>query len=156
MKPQVQCPRNRGKTYEASNVFWRKERLKDRKSEREKEEKRKLREERKADRGEAMTNVAGAFPKRFKSMASKEASSLRIAIDLSFDDLMSDRDMMKLLKQVQRTYSVIAGQNILFNCISQALGTKRKESYTKSSAIMSNGTFISSLRRIAKYFPKKT
>ena len=39
-------------------------------------------------------------------MNSEHASSLRVAIDLSFDDLMTDRDIHKLLKQIQRTYSI--------------------------------------------------
>lgn len=76
------------------------------KKERKKEKKRKLQEERNAEGGEVLANVAGTFSKRFKSMCSEDASSLRIAIDLSFDDLMNDRDMLKLLKQVQRTYSI--------------------------------------------------
>lgn len=115
------CPEKNDRDSEASSTMSKKQRKRlmkhqmflekrkikrQEKRERKKEEKRKLREERKADGSEALINVAGAFPKRFKSMASKEASSLRIAIDLSFDDFMSDRDMMKLLKQVQRTYSV--------------------------------------------------
>ena len=70
------------------------------KKERKKAEKRKLQEE-----GETSAS-ADSFPKKFKSMSSDDASSLRIAIDLSFDDLMSDRDIHKLLKQVQRTYSI--------------------------------------------------
>jgi len=75
------------------------------KRQRKKEEKRKLQEERE-DGGGTSAYVAGSFPKKFKSMNSEDASSLRIAIDLSFDDLMSDRDLQKLLKQVQRAYSV--------------------------------------------------
>lgn len=74
------------------------------KKERKKAQKRKLQEE-----GETSA-CADSFPKKskfaFKSMSSHDASSLRIAIDLSFDDLMSDRDIHKLLKQVQRTYSI--------------------------------------------------
>ena len=75
------------------------------KRQRKKEEKRKLQEERKTEEG-PMASMSGSFPKKFKSMTSEDASSLRIAIDLSFDDLMSDRDIQKLLKQVQRAYSV--------------------------------------------------
>ena len=76
------------------------------KKERKKAQKRKLQEE-----GETSASAcADSFPKKskfsFKSMSSDDALSLRIAIDLSFDDLMSDRDIHKLLKQVQRTYSI--------------------------------------------------
>ena len=75
------------------------------KRERKKAQKRKLQEE-----GETSASTsADSFPKKsakIKSMSSDDASSLRIAIDLSFDDLMSDRDIHKLLKQVQRTYSI--------------------------------------------------
>ncbi|EDO37892.1 predicted protein, partial [Nematostella vectensis] len=44
--------------------------------------------------------------KKFKSMDSEDALPIRIVIDLNFDDLMSDRDMLKLMKQVQRCYAV--------------------------------------------------
>lgn len=77
------------------------------KRQRKKEKKRKLQEERDAEgAGGETSSMAGSFPKKFKSMSSEDASSLRIAIDLSFDDLMSERDILKLLKQVQRAYSV--------------------------------------------------
>ena len=75
------------------------------KRQRKKEEKRKLQEKRKTEEGPT-ASMSGSFPKKFKSMNSEDASSLRIAIDLSYDDLMSDRDIQKLLKQVQRAYSV--------------------------------------------------
>ena len=79
------------------------------KRQRKKEEKRKLQEQRKIEEGpmgSASYGMSGSVPKKFKSMTSEDASSLRIGIDLSFDDLMSDRDIQKLLKQVQRAYSV--------------------------------------------------
>lgn len=76
------------------------------KRQRKKEEKRKLQQEKEAEEGGEKVNLSGPFPKKFKSMSSEDASSLRIAIDLSFDDLMSDRDLQKLLKQVQRVYSI--------------------------------------------------
>ena len=76
------------------------------KRQRKKEEKRITQEERKREDGDDVASMSGPFPKKFKSMNSDDASSLRIAIDLSFDDLMSDRDLQKLLKQVQRVYSV--------------------------------------------------
>ena len=81
------------------------------KKERKKAEKRKLQEEGEVEEGQATTS-AGSFPKnstfekKFKLMSSEHASSVRIAIDLSFDDLMNDRDIHKLLKQIQRTYSM--------------------------------------------------
>ena len=83
------------------------------KKERKKAQKRKLQEEEETEDGQASASV-NACPKKsiftkklkLKLMSSDDASSLRIAIDLSFDDLMSDRDIHKLLKQVQRTYSI--------------------------------------------------
>lgn len=78
------------------------------KRERKKEEKRKLRQEGDAEEGSQKVNpgLSGPFPKKFKSMNSEDALSLRVAIDLSFEDLMSERNLQKLLKQVQRVYSV--------------------------------------------------
>ena len=73
------------------------------KKERKKEQKRKLQEEGATEDGQASSSMN---VKKIKSMSSEDASSLRIAIDLSFDDLMSDRDIHKLLKQVQRTYAI--------------------------------------------------
>lgn len=80
------------------------------KKERKKAQKRKLQVEGETEDGQAATS-GGSFPKRatfekIKLMSSDDASSLRIAIDLSFDDLMNDRDIHKLLKQIQRTYSI--------------------------------------------------
>ncbi|KAJ7363245.1 tRNA methyltransferase 10 [Desmophyllum pertusum] len=73
------------------------------KKERKKEQKRKLQEEGATEDGQASSSMN---VKKIKSMSSEDASSLRVAIDLSFDDLMSDRDIHKLLKQVQRTYAI--------------------------------------------------
>lgn len=81
------------------------------KKERKKAQKRTLQE----DEGTGEGNTAasdGSFPKKstsakkIKLMSSEHASPLRIAIDMGFDDLMNDRDIHKLLKQIQRTYSV--------------------------------------------------
>lgn len=81
------------------------------KKERKKAQKRKLQEEGETEEGQTSASVdsfpqESTFAKKLKLMSSDDASSLRIAIDLSFDDLMSDRDIHKLLKQVQRTYSI--------------------------------------------------
>lgn len=89
------------------------------KKERKKAKKRKLQEEKETEDGKegvssASDNLANnkeklslnATKKKFKSMNSEHASPLRVAIDLSFDDLMTDRDIHKLLKQIQRTYSM--------------------------------------------------
>lgn len=81
------------------------------KKERKKAQKRKLQEEGETEEGQASASVDECpkktkFTTKLKSMSSDDASSLRIAIDLSFDDLMSDRDIHKLWKQVQRTYSI--------------------------------------------------
>lgn len=81
------------------------------KKERKKAQKRKLQEEGETEEGQASASIdscpeKSTFATKLKSMSSDEASSLRIAIDLSFDDLMTDRDIHKLLKQIQRTYSI--------------------------------------------------
>ncbi|XP_078371001.1 tRNA methyltransferase 10 homolog A-like [Oculina patagonica] len=81
------------------------------KKERKKAQKRKLQEEGETEDGQAATSGGSfaeksTFEKKIKLMSSKDASPLRIAIDLSFDDLMNDRDIHKLLKQIQRTYSI--------------------------------------------------
>lgn len=81
------------------------------KKERKKAQKRKLQEEGEREEGQASASVDASpkkstFTTKLKSMSSDDASSLRIAIDLSFDDFMNDRDIHKLLKQVQRTYSI--------------------------------------------------
>lgn len=39
-------------------------------------------------------------------MSSNDALPLRVAIDLSFDHLMNERDIAKLIKQVQRSYAI--------------------------------------------------
>ncbi|EDV21058.1 uncharacterized protein TRIADDRAFT_60447 [Trichoplax adhaerens] len=44
-------------------------------------------------------------PRAIKSMSSKCASNIRVAIDMSFDHLMTDGDIAKLLKQLQRCYA---------------------------------------------------
>lgn len=87
------------------------------KRERKKAQKRKLQEEKETEDGKEgvssasdnLTNnkekLSCEKKKKFRSMNSEHASSLRVAIDLSFDDLMTDRDIHKLLKQIQRTYS---------------------------------------------------
>ena len=48
------------------------------------------------------------FPprKQIKLMSSEDALPLRVAIDLSFDNLMNERDMTKLVKQLQRSYAI--------------------------------------------------
>ena len=80
--------------------------------ERKKDQKRKLQEEKETADGQASVSCerdsvdVGLPWKKFKLMSSEHASSLRIAIDLSFDDLMTDRVMGKLWKQIQRTYSI--------------------------------------------------
>ena len=87
------------------------------KKERKKAEKRKLQEEKETEDGKEGVSSASdnltnnkeklsCEKKKFRSMNSEHASSLRVAIDLSFDDLMTDRDIHKLLKQIQRTYSI--------------------------------------------------
>lgn len=86
------------------------------KKERKKAEKRKLQEEKETEDGKEGVSSASdnltnnkeklSCEKKFRSMNSEHASSLRVAIDLSFDDLMTDRDIHKLLKQIQRTYSI--------------------------------------------------
>lgn len=43
---------------------------------------------------------------KYRTMDSPDALPLKIAIDLSFDDLMSDKDISKLTKQLQRCYSL--------------------------------------------------
>ena len=87
------------------------------KKERKKAEKRKLQEEKETEDGKEGVSSASdnltnnkeklsCEKKKFRSMNSEHASSLRVAIDLTFDDLMTDRDIHKLLKQIQRTYSI--------------------------------------------------
>lgn len=87
------------------------------KKERKKAEKRKLQEDKETEDGKEGVSSASdnltnnkeklsCEKKKFRSMNSEHASSLRVAIDLSFDDLMTDRDIHKLLKQIQRTYSI--------------------------------------------------
>lgn len=43
---------------------------------------------------------------KYRTMNSPDALPLKVAIDLSFDDLMSDKDISKLTKQLQRCYSL--------------------------------------------------
>lgn len=86
------------------------------KKERKKAQKRKLQEGKETEDGKEGVSSASdnltnnkeklSCEKKFRSMNSEHASSLRVAIDLSFDDLMTDRDIHKLLKQIQRTYSI--------------------------------------------------
>ena len=87
------------------------------KKERKKAQKRKLQEGKETEDGKEGVSSASdnltnnkeklsCEKKKFRSMNSEHASSLRVAIDLSFDDLMTDRDIHKLLKQIQRTYSI--------------------------------------------------
>lgn len=43
---------------------------------------------------------------KYRTMDSPDALPLKIVIDLSFDDLMSDKDVNKLTKQLQRCYAL--------------------------------------------------
>ncbi|XP_031569865.1 tRNA methyltransferase 10 homolog A-like [Actinia tenebrosa] len=72
-----------------------------------KKEKQKLRREQRELEGEKVQEETGneKHVKKYKTMDSEDALSLKVAIDLSFDDLMSDKDIKKLMKQVQRCYA---------------------------------------------------
>ena len=76
------------------------------KEEKKQNRKRKLNEDNGTDPDSMSSNdSSNPYTKKLKTMNSEGASSLRIAVDMSFDDLMTDRDIVKLLKQVQRSYA---------------------------------------------------
>ncbi|KAK3699865.1 hypothetical protein QZH41_005301 [Actinostola sp. cb2023] len=70
-------------------------------------EKQRLKREQRELEGEKVTNPTNDQPViKYKTMASPDALPLKITIDLSFDNLMSDKDINKLTKQLQRCYSL--------------------------------------------------
>ena len=74
---------------------------------RKKEKKKELQELRKNETTEKRSDRQIDQPvKKWRRMESPSASPLRVAIDLSFDDLMREHDVKKLVKQVQRCYAV--------------------------------------------------
>lgn len=72
-----------------------------------KKEKQRLRREQRELEGEKVQEETGSEKpiKKYRTMDCEDALPLKVAIDLSFDDLMSDKDIKKLMKQVQRCYS---------------------------------------------------
>ena len=72
-----------------------------------KKERQRLEREQRELEGEKVQEETGneKHVKKYKTMDSEDALSLKVAIDLSFDDLMSDKDIKKLMKQVQRCYA---------------------------------------------------
>ena len=75
----------------------------------ERKQKRKLKAEaakkRKRERIEAGDLSVIKLRKSLKKTSDNEASSVRIAIDMSFEEYMIDKDLVKLTKQVERCYS---------------------------------------------------
>ncbi|XP_077999546.1 uncharacterized protein LOC144452339 [Glandiceps talaboti] len=47
----------------------------------------------------------GERPAKIYKMADKEASQVKVVIDCNFDDLMSEKDIRQLVKQIQRSYA---------------------------------------------------
>ncbi|XP_065072382.1 tRNA methyltransferase 10 homolog A-like [Rhopilema esculentum] len=69
--------------------------------------KRKKEKEKKRAKREAMKDAGLTVPKKRKiNMDHPDASSVRVALDLSFNQLMSEKDRRKVVKQVLRSYSV--------------------------------------------------
>ena len=69
-------------------------------------EKRRQQQEKKRQQAEETDPQTAPPVKRKRKMQSPSASSLRVAIDLSFDELMARQEINKLVKQMQRCYAV--------------------------------------------------